>query len=285
MTVVKNNPDFTDSDSSEALPTEQVEETVEETEEEESADEVVESEEVEEEIKPEPEVVPSVPAKIKIGDQEFDESELKDIVTKGSKIKEWETKMPGFNVDTFMPDYTQKSQRLAAYEKRSAPKAQVQPKELEELGVDDTQVKAFEKVAKHLGFVRQTDLIQDSIEAQKDAFIARHPEYAPGSPVNDEKWGQLKQEFDLYDWKNNPDKVEKFLEKAHADVSKSWIEAERGNKVMETITTKKAQVAATVAGGGSGKGATITPNSSNTALANKYRQMGWDEEDIKEILS
>lgn len=248
-------------------------------------DEQVEAPEVKDEEVPAKETIEEIaPAKIKIGEQEYDPTELQDIVSKGSKIKEWETKMPGFNVDTFMPDYTRKSQLLATYEKRSAPKAQVDVKELEDLGVDDAQIKAFEKVAGHLGFVKQSDLVQNSVEAQKESFLSRHPEYAPGIPANDAKWGQLTQEFNLYDWKNHPDKVEKFLEKAHADISKSWLETERGAKKQEDIVIAKARANAVASSGGSSASSLSTKQSTSDEAA-LYRKAGWTEEQINELLT
>lgn len=291
MTIVKNNPDFSDNDSSEPTPVDK--ELADEIESEQSQD-VVEQEEVQEEVRNEEQTETQeetveqkveIPTKVKIGEQEFSNEELQEIVNKGSKIKEWEKKMPGFNIDTFMPDYTTKSQRLKEYEKRSTQKESKQNlDELKELGVDEDQINAFQKVAKHLGFVRQTDLVQDSVEVQKESFIARHPEYAPGTPVNDQKWSKLMEEFSLFNWQQHPEKVEKLLEKAHEEVSKSWIETERGQKIKQNITTiqAKANAAAT---GGSGLGKGTTTSKSDNSMIEKYRAQGWSEEDIKEILN
>lgn len=287
MSVVKNNPAFTDEPAAPAaVEPELVEEESAETEEESEAEETTTEETpVADPITPVVEE-PVVPAKVKIGEKEYTQDELNELVTKGSKIKDWETKMPGFDVDKFMPDYTQKSQRLAAIDKRPAQKeVKLDPKELETMGIDDAQIKAFEKVAKHLGFVKNTDLVQDSIEAQKEAFIAQHPEYAPGTPVNDAKWGKLIEEFQLYNWQSNPGKVGSLLERAHSEVSKAWVEQERGGKVQEVVTTQKAKAAAAAMGGGGGKGAPAkAPAASNTDMAEKFRAMGWSEADIKEIL-
>ena len=292
MTIVKNNPDFSNTDSSEPTPVDK--ELANELEGEQSQD-VVEQEEQtpeqdnneeQEETQEEPiQQKVEAPSKVKIGEQEFSNEELQEIVNKGSKIKEWEKKMPGFNIDTFMPDYTTKSQRLKEYEKRFAPKESKQNlDELKELGVDEDQINAFQKVAKHLGFVRQTDLVQDSVEVQKESFIARHPEYAPGTPVNDQKWSTLMEEFSLFNWQQHPEKVEKLLEKAHEEVSKSWIETERGQKVKQNITTIQAKAnAAAIGGNGVGKG--VTTLKSDNSTIEKYRAMGWSENDIKEILN
>lgn len=228
---------------------------------------------------------PPQPSKIKIGETEYSEDELKTIVEKGQKIRDWETKMPGFNVDTFMPDYTRKSQRLAEYEKRLAVKPT--PKaDLKELGVDEEQVKVFEAVAKNLGYVSKHDLVQDSVEAQKDAFITRHPEYAPGTPVNDQRWADLMTEFSFYNWQSHPQMVEKFLEEAHNRVSPKWTEPKRGEEVKTAIVTKQAQANLVAAGGGTPKGATSPKaTGNNSALVAKYKAAGWSDDDIKELLT
>lgn len=291
MTIVKNNPDFSNPDSSEPTPIDK--ELAKELESEQSQDVVETEEQNEEQEKKETDVIEQntteekteVISKVKIGEQEFSNEELQEIVNKGSKIKEWEKKMPGFNIDTFMPDYTVKSQRLKEYEKRFAPKESKQNiDELKELGVDEEQINAFQKVAKHLGFVRQTDLVQDSVEVQKESFIARHPEYAPGAIENDQKWAKLMEEFSLFNWQQHPEKVEKLLEKAHEEVSKSWIETERGQKIKQTITTMQAKANA-VATGGQGVGKSVSTLKSDNSVIEKYRAMGWSENDIKEILN
>ena len=219
------------------------------------------------------------PAKIKLGDKEFTQEELQEITEKGSKVKEWETKMPGFNLDTLMPDYTRKSQRLAAYEKR-APKA---AEEVDLSDIDSSEVEKFTRVAKHLGFVKQSDLVRDSVEVQKNAFIASHPEYQPGTTINDAKWDQLMEQFSLYNWQAYPQKVEDFLEKAHGEVSKTWQETAKNEKTKETIVTKTAVANASATSGGNSQKA--QSKTDNSALADKYRAMGWAEEDIKEILT
>lgn len=292
--MVKNNPDFSNTDSSEPTPVDK--ELANELESEQSKD-VVEAEAQNEEQEQKSEEVETtqekaavekeidVPSKVKIGEQEFSNEELEEIVNKGSKIKEWEKKMPGFNIDTFMPDYTVKSQRLSEYEKRFAPKEVKQNlDELKELGVDEDQINAFQKVAKHLGFVSQTDLVQDSIEVQKESFIARHPEYAPGTPINDQKWTKLMEEFSLFNWQQHPEKVERLLEKAHEEVSKLWIETERGQKIKQAITTNQAKANAVATGGG-GIGKGVSTQKSDNSILEKYRAMGWSESDIKEILT
>lgn len=236
----------------------------------------VETEEVVEETTEE-EVKSEESPKIKLGDKEFTAEELQEIAEKGSKVKEWETKMPGFNLDTLMPDYTRKSQRLAAYEKRPAKASE----EVDLSDVDQTELDKFEKIAKAKGFVRQSDLVQDSVEVQKNAFIASHPEYQPGNAVNDAKWNQLMEQFSLYNWQAYPQKVEDFLEKAHGEVSKTWQEAANNEKTKETVITKKAVVEASASAGGHSQKQSI--RSDNSALADKYRAMGWSEEDIKEV--
>ncbi len=237
------------------------------------------SEEQSEEGSAETEDKAEEPQKIKIGDKEFTEEELKGVIEKGGKVQEWETKMPGFNLDTLMPDYTKKSQKLAQYEKHPAPKAE----EVDLSDVDADELEKFDRIAKHRGFVKQSDIVQDSVEVQKNTFIASHPEYKQGIPANDAKWEQLMEQFSLYNWQAFPHKVEDMLEKAHSEVSQGWETTKHNEKTKETVITKKALADATATSGGNAQ--KQKTQTSNTALADKYRASGWSEEDIAEILT
>lgn len=283
MNKIVNNPPFEEEGGTASAVETEVEKTP-ELEEEQSV-ETTEEEIVEEEAPAEEEAaeetVEEKPVLTKIGDREYTVEELQEIVAKGSKIKEWETKMPGFDVDKLMPDYTRKSQELARLTKT---KPAEKKETLEELGMDETQIKLFERAAKHLGFVKQTDLVENSIEAQKDIFISHHKEYTPGTPEADAKWASLMSEFSLYNWQAHPERVEELLEKTHKEISKTIDETVRGAQVLNTIATKKAQATANSLGGGSGK-STIQPAAKvSPSLVEKYRQAGWSEADIKELL-
>ena len=276
MNKIVNNPSFTD----EGTATEQLEEKIELQEEqstEENKEENTEEQENKEGSEEETQKTEE-PQKVKIGDKEFTAEELSGIVEKGTKVKEWETKMPGFNLDTLMPDYTKKSQRLAAMERQSF---KAEPQDLSDVDADEVQ--KFEKIAKHFGYVRQTDLAQSTVESQKEAFLSQHPEYNPGNTINDAKWSQLMEQFSVYNWQAFPHKVGDLLEKAHVEVSKSWNETKVNERTKETIVTKKAVADATAISGGNAQ--KQSNQSSNTALADKYRVLGWTEEDIKEILT
>ena len=283
--------DFTEGETTTELPVEKPEQSEEATVEEPAEEKVIETEtpEVVETEEPVAEAT-----KVKIGEAEYTPEELQAIVSKGTQVKKWEEKMPGFDIDKLMPDYTRKSQRLAQFEKRNTvPKAQADSKEMEELGIDEAQLRALEKAAKHLGFVRQTDLVQDSVEAQKETFIARHPEYKSDAVGGDIKWTQLMEKFSDFNvyqdqntktWYGKIDKVEEFLERAHAEVSGTWQAAAVNEKTKQAVVTKQAQVNLMATGGGAPRGAPQkTP--SNTELIQKYRSAGWSEEDIKEILT
>ncbi len=268
MNKITNNPPF---DTEETAV--KIEEKVELNEEQSTE----ESQEVKEEGSEETKEAEE-PQKVKIGDKEFTEEELAGIVEKGTKVKEWETKMPGFNLDTLMPDYTRKSQRLASMERQSF---KAEPQDLSD--VESEEVQKFEKLAKHFGYVRQADIAQSTIESQKEAFLSQHPEYNPGNTVNDAKWSQLMEQFSVFNWQAFPHKVGDLLEKAHVEVSKTWNENKVNEKTKETITTKKAVADASATSGGNAQ--KQASQSSNTALADKYRANGWSEEDIKEILT
>lgn len=227
-----------------------------------------------------------VTEKIKIGDNEYSQEELKAIVNRGGKVLEWEKKMPGFDVDKLMPDYTRKSQRLAQYEKGSV--IQESPeKVIEELGIEPEQVKAFEKIAKSLGFIRQNDLTERSVDAQKDSFLERHSEYLPSSPGGNEKWQRLMGEFGLYNWQANPQRVEELLERTHSEVAKSWAEVDRGKDVKQSIITKQAKVSLNSVGTGQARSSqTVTKTQKvDSSVVQKYRNAGWSEKDINELIN
>ena len=92
-------------------------------------------------------------------------------------------------------------------------------------------------------------------------------------------------EFSLYNWQAHPDKVSDLLEKSHREVSKAWVEADRGNKTQANITTQKAKAAMASLGGGKGAPAAQPKTTDNSALAERYRAAGWSNEDINEILN
>lgn len=227
-------------------------------------------------------VVEEKPILTKIGDREYTPEELQEIVTKGSKVKEWETKMPGFDVDKLMPDYTRKSQELARLTKN---KPAEKKETLEELGIDEAQIKLLERAVKHLGYVKQSDLVENSVEAQKDIFISRHPEYTPGTPEADAKWSSLMSEFSLYNWQAFPNRVEELLEKTHKEISKSSDETTRGAKVLNNVATKTAQAAASAMGGGAGRSVTPVIKTQPSDEIALYKKAGWSDEQIKEFLS
>src|SRR3990167_5283549 len=145
MNKIVNNPSFTDNGTA---PDGQQPDLNDET----GLDEKVEQPEGEQKPSAEgdstvPETIIDEPAedeKVVIGDNEFTKKEIAEIIEKGQKVRGWETKMPGFDIDKLMPDYTKKSQRLAAYEKRSVQvKEGVTKEKLKELGIEDDQVSLF----------------------------------------------------------------------------------------------------------------------------------------------
>lgn len=228
---------------------------------------------------------------VTIGDKQYTKQQLDELLNKGLKVKEWETKMPGFDVDKLMPDYTKKSQLLSKYEKQaSTPKpSKISKDELVKMGIDDDQIRNIELVAKHLGFVHQNDVVQNTVESQKEAFIQEHQQYyGIDVPGGDQKWQALVEEFNTFNWQSMPQRVGEFLERAHERVSKAWVEQARGTEVKNNITVKKAQADAIALGGTNSK-TTQKPapqaQAGNAALRAKYQRLGWSEEDINEILT
>jgi len=105
------------------------------------------------------------PAKVKIGEEEFDSAQLAELVQKGKIAKEWESNRPGYNLDSLYADYTKKSMKLAEYEKQSEESAvQLNPEE---------QVILEKAVTPLISSALQQDRDKQAIEL----FKKQHPEY------------------------------------------------------------------------------------------------------------
>lgn len=68
-------------------------------------------------VEPEVNTVPETPEKIKIGEEEFDPSELQDLIGKGRFAKEVEEKY-NTKLDKVWPEYTKATQKIKDYEEK-----------------------------------------------------------------------------------------------------------------------------------------------------------------------
>lgn len=221
--------------------------------------------------------------KFTFGDNEYTQSEIAELLAKGKAAKEWETKVPGNDIAKLQADYTKKAQKLAEYEKQFAPPVE---QNSDEVDLPPDQIDLFKKVAKKLGFVQREDLVKGSVEAQKDAFLAEHPEYLPQNDPNNEKWGALLASFNEFNWQANPQRVADFLERSHAQVASKWQEPARGADMKRMILQKKSVENLAQLGGGA---AANIPHTKSTKLTEKNIQIlkngGWSEADINELLT
>lgn len=221
--------------------------------------------------------------KFTFGEHEYTQSEIAELLEKGRVAKEWESKVPGNNITKLQADYTKKSQKLAEYEKQFAPPVE---QNSDEVDLPPDQIDLFKKVAKQLGFVQREDLVKGSVDAQKDAFLAEHPEYLPANDPTNEKWSALVGAFNEFNWQQNPNKVADFLERSHAQVAPRWQEPARGGEMKRQILQRKSIGGLAQLGGGAAANA---PQTKNTKLTEKniqaYRNGGWSEDDIKELLN
>lgn len=90
--------------------------------------------------------------------------------------------------------------------------------------VNPEDVALIEKVLKTKGYVRKDEVEQtfyQRIENQeRDAFLAKYPEYKPENDPNDLNWNTLMREFGLYARPKDPKMVGDLLERAHKAVVK-----------------------------------------------------------------
>lgn len=96
--------------------------------------------------------------KIKVGEKEYSQDELNNIVNLGETAHEFETKW-NRKIDQFYPDYTQKSQRLAELERQEADRAKAElDRKAQEgnLSPEEERRLALDK-AKEWGFVTRDD--------------------------------------------------------------------------------------------------------------------------------
>ena len=134
--------------------------------------------------------------KVKVGEKEYTQEELSSVVGLGETAREFETKW-NRKIDQFYPDYTQKSQRLAEFEKKEKEAEDVKLKEKvetkQELSPEEVKKIALEEADKldliHKGninqyiasFLQARDLIDDA-----EGIIAQADEDGkPKTTVND----------------------------------------------------------------------------------------------------
>ena len=82
--------------------------------------------------------------KVKVGEKEYSQDELSNLVGLGETAKEYETKW-NRKISEFYPDYTQKSQKLSDYEKKDAERQVIlekQEKEEEEKRQEELEERA-----------------------------------------------------------------------------------------------------------------------------------------------
>lgn len=247
--------------------------------EEQPAEPIAESSEEQQETTPEA----TEEEKFVLGDREYTQTEVQELIGKGQKIRDWEQKVPGNDIDKLYADYTKKSQRLAEYEKKIvAPVEQAD----DDLDLPPDQLDLLKRAAKKLGFVQREDMVKTSIESQKDAFLADHPEYLPQNDPANEKWSALMSEFNNFNWQTNPQRVTDFLERSHSQVAPNWQEKARGVEVKKQLLQRKSVSGLAQMGGGAAANAPDVKSSKlSTRQAELYRASGWSEKDIKDLLS
>ena len=126
--------------------------------------------------KPEPQPVmppePTQPQTVQVGGKQYTQDELNNLVNLGETAQEYE-KQWNRPIKDFYPDYTQKSQKLADYERerQAQEQARLQQKAQEnQLSPDEAKQLAIQQ-AKELGIVTQ-DTFQDAVNSAVANAIA-----------------------------------------------------------------------------------------------------------------
>lgn len=131
------------------------------------------------------ETKPVEPTPVKVGEKEYNQEELSQLVGLGESAREYETKW-NRKIGDFYPDYTQKSQKLAEFERRELEEKaarervdeEAKKKELEEkaksnqLSPEELKVMAQQQ-AKELGIVTRDEFSSEVNKAVSAALSAR----------------------------------------------------------------------------------------------------------------
>ncbi len=135
--------------------------------------------------KPAEEEKPAEPIPVKVGEKEYSQEELSKIVGLGETAFEYETKW-NRPIKDFYPDYTQKSQKLAEFEKRELEEKVVREKVDEEAKQKELDEKAkanqlspeemrliAQKQARELGIVTKDEFSAEVNKAVASALSAK----------------------------------------------------------------------------------------------------------------
>ena len=117
-------------------------------------------------------IEPVAPTKVTVGDKEYTQDELSQLVGLGETAKEYETKW-NRKVSDFYPDYTQKSQRLSELERREQEREQVELKAKQESGdlSPEDERRLVVEQAKKFGLVTQ-DEFEIKVNERVNNFFA-----------------------------------------------------------------------------------------------------------------
>lgn len=121
----------------------------------------------------EPKAEPEVD-KVKVGEKEYTQEELSSLVGLGETAKQYETQW-NRKIEQFYPDYTQKSQKLAEFEKteEERQKAELERKQVEgSLSPEEAKRVALEQ-ARELGIVTKDEFNQEVKRVVSETLTAK----------------------------------------------------------------------------------------------------------------
>jgi len=256
--------------------------------------------EEEEEIEEEEEKEEGSPEKKEEGAEELVEKEEEEEEEEEvEKEDENELRWKASQYDKLLPDYHKKSRENADLKRTIEDKVEDKKdkgevidadkiaKEIaEEEGWKENEVKSLtrtiEKIMQNSGYVKKEDVAGLTFKQVQDqqvaSFIEKHPEFAKKNDLNDERWGALMQEFNLFKKPTDPIKIGALLEKAMGVFKKDDSEARTLAKIQKNKT-------ATIGGAGGGKAKGNTPKARKFTNDQKdvFRNGGYSEEEIEDM--
>lgn len=195
---------------------------------------------------------------------QFSEAELEEIISLGSRVRDYQKTHPGYDPIKIHGEYTRNSMELANLKNASKTREQEATPDpaLNLEGIATEDIALVEKILKAKGYVHKSDLQKQNYEQVKkseiNTFLETHPEYKPGSSGGDQLWDGLLQEFNLYKMPTDPKQIGDLLKRAHANASGSqlaidpkqaakFLAQKRVNKTNQATGSGKAGAAPEVA--------------------------------------
>lgn len=150
--------------------------------------------------------------------------------------------------------------------------------------IDEESRSAVERLLKAGGYVKREEMasinFENTFKVSEDAFFKTHKEYLPDNDADDVLYDALQDEVSKYAKPKDPVQIAKLFENAHIIV-----QARFPSRFSEPEPQSNRAEVAALSGGRAGVVSTPKAKKSLTKeQVEKFRQMGWNDEDIKELI-